>query len=831
MAKKKKSQPKQLKSSKAKSAKVQKKGKSAGAGKLGENEQILPAVVPVLPVRDLVPFPSVMMSLQVGRTASIRALEVAMQNEKTILIVSQNNLEIEEPKPENLNKVGVVANVVRTLKLPDGRLKVLAQGLTRAHAKSYSAKGTYIEAKIEPVIPRDNLKLSAEDQGIVNRVRANLEVLVEHEHVPEEMLLVLEEVEDPGLLSDLILAHYRLDIPFAQSLLEELDPLKRLRAVDTIITDDLNQFLVSETIRGKARDELEKDQREYYLREQIKQIQMELGENESTSEDLSSLKAALTEAKIDPAAKVEADRQFSRLERMHPESSEYALLRTYLEWFADLPWNIRTKERLDLKGAEKILNEDHFGLDKAKERILEYLSVRKLKSNPKGPILCFVGPPGVGKTSLGQSIARALNRKFFRISLGGVRDEAEIRGHRRTYVGALPGKVIQGLKQVGSKNCVFVLDELDKVGADFRGDPASALLEVLDPAQNKTFRDHYLNVDFDLSEILFVATANTLDTIPEALLDRLEVISISGYTNEEKLVIAKQHLIPRQLDENGLAPKSLVFDDAAIMLLIERYTREAGVRNLEREIGSLCRKIARQYSESKKLPKKVDANMARRLLGATKYDPELSEKRNMVGLVRGLAWTIHGGEVMPVEASTAKGTGELSLTGQLGDVMRESAQAAVFYARSHSRVLGLDPDFYGKRDIHIHVPGGATPKDGPSAGITIAVALVSALTERPVSSDIAMTGEITLRGSVMPVGGIKEKALAALHHGIKKVIIPFENVKDLEEVPKEQRDRITFIPVKHVSEVFEIALLKRDEVVKKADKTLRRHKRVISAGA
>ena len=794
-------------------------------------EQVLPGVVPVLPVRDLVPFPSVMMSLQVGRTASIRALEVAMQSEKTILIISQNNLEVEEPKPDHLNTVGVVANVVRTLKLPDGRLKVLAQGLTRARAVSFSAKGTYIEAKIEPLASDPDLKLSAEDRKIVNRVRANLEVLVEHEHVPEEMLLVLEEVEDPGLLSDLILAHYRLDIPFAQSLLEELDPLKRLRAVDSIITDDLNQFLVSETIRGKARDELEKDQREYYLREQIKQIQMELGESESTSEDLASLKAALAEAKIDAPAKVEAERQFSRLERMHPESSEYALLRTYLEWLADLPWSIRTKERLDLKAAEKILNEDHFGLDKAKERIIEYLSVRKLKTNPKGPILCFVGPPGVGKTSLGQSIARALNRKFFRISLGGVRDEAEIRGHRRTYVGALPGKVIQGLKQVGSKNCVFVLDELDKVGADFRGDPASALLEVLDPAQNKTFRDHYLNVDFDLSEILFVATANTLDTIPEALIDRLEVISISGYTTEEKLAIARQHLIPRQLDENGLAPKSLHFEDAAILLLIERYTREAGVRNLERELGSLCRKIARQFSEKKTLPKKVDANMVRRLLGATKYDPELSEKRNMVGLVRGLAWTIHGGEVMPVEASTAKGTGELILTGQLGDVMRESAQAAVFYARAHSRELGLDPDFYGKRDIHIHVPGGATPKDGPSAGITIAVALVSALTERPVSSDIAMTGEITLRGSVMAVGGIKEKALAALHHGIKKVIIPYENVKDLEEVPKEQRDRITFIPVKHVSEVFEIALLKRDQVIKKADKILRRPKRIISAGA
>jgi ATP-dependent Lon protease len=655
--------------------------------------------------------------------------------------------------------------------------------------------------------------LSAESQAMMNRIRENLQVLVEYEHLPEEMLIVTEEINDPAILTDVILAHYKLELAYAQAALEELDPLKRLRMTDTVISDDLNKFILSEKIKDKARDEMSKGQREYYLREQIKQIQRELGEGDVGSDDLQALRARLAAIKLPPVVQEEAFKQLKRIERMSPESSEFALLRTYLEWVTDLPWGSRTKDQLDLKKAKEILDEDHFGLDKVKDRILEYLSVRALNPDSKGPILCFIGPPGVGKTSLGKSIARALGRKFNRMSLGGMRDEAEIRGHRRTYVGALPGRIVQGLKQCESMNPVFVLDELDKIGADFRGDPASALLEVLDPHQNADFRDHYLNVPINLSEVLFLATANTMDTIPEPLIDRLEVLYIPGYTAAEKQKIATTYIIPRQLEEAGLKRHKVSFTDEAIALVIERYTREAGVRNLEREFGALCRKLAREVAEKRKITRTVDSTLVSKLLGATKYDPEVTEQREAIGLARGLAWTIHGGEVMPVEVSLAKGAGALTLTGQLGSVMQESAQAALFYARANAAVLGLEADFHSKYDIHIHVPGGATPKDGPSAGITIATALVSALSDRKVSKDVAMTGEMTLRGNILAVGGLREKALAALQYGITKVIIPFENLKDLEEIPEEQRKQIQFVPVKHVSEVLEIAILGRRKKV------------------
>jgi len=766
----------------------------------------LPNVLPVLPAKDMVAFPSVMMSLYVGRQASVSAVEQAMEGDRLIFIVAQRNQETEDPGKDDLYRVGVVANVVRTLKLPDGRCKVLLQGIVRAEASRFTG-GDPMVAKIKPLGVPERYELSAEDEVIINRIRENLQVLVEHEHLPEEMLLVTEELQDPGVLADVVLAHYKLDPAFAQGVLEELDPVKRLKTTDQVITDDLNQFLLSEKIRDKARDELSKGQREYYLREQIKQIQRELGEGESASEDLAALRQALDKATLPKHALEEVSRQLKRLERMPMESGEYSMLRTYLEWFADLPWGARTKDRLDLDFARDVLDEDHFGLEKVKERILEYLSVRKLNKDSRGPILCFVGPPGVGKTSLGKSIARSLNRKFFRMSLGGVRDEAEIRGHRRTYVGALPGRVLQGMKQAASKNSVFLLDELDKIGADFRGDPAAALLEVLDPAQNNEFRDHYLGVHFDLSEVMFIATANTLDTIPEALLDRLEVIFISGYTTEEKVSISQRYLFPRQIRENGLGKFKFTVTPAAIEFLIERYTREAGVRNLEREVGTLCRKIAREHAEGGKPPKTVTPEIVGKLLGPTKFDPESDDFKDTIGLARGLAWTVHGGEVMPIEVSTAKGSGQLALTGQLGSVMQESAQAALFYARSNANSLGLDLDFHQKFDIHVHVPNGATPKDGPSAGVTIATALVSALSHRKISKEIAMTGEITLRGNVLPVGGLKEKALAALRHGITKVIIPFENIKDLEEIPKEQREKIKFVPVKHISEVLAIALM------------------------
>ncbi len=777
---------------------------------MGEESQEInldiPETLPVLAARELVAFPSVMMSLYIGRASSVKAIEASMESHKLIFIVAQRNQETEDPTPDDLYGMGVIANIIRTLKLPDGRYKVLIQGLLRGSLKSISELSPYMIGAVDPIFPAEEVSLSAGDEVIMNRIRENLQILVQYEHLPEEMLLVTEEVADPNTLADVILAHYKLEINQAQTALEELDPVKRLKITDGIISDDLNQYLISEKIKSKATDELSKGQREYYLREQIRQIQRELGESEESNEDLAELKRALDKAKPPKHAREEAMKQFKRLEKMHTEASEAALLRTYLEWISDLPWSIKTKDTLDLKGAKEILESDHYGLDKVKDRILEYLSVRKLNSSTKGPILCFVGPPGVGKTSLGRSIATALGRKFFRMSLGGMRDEAEIRGHRRTYVGALPGRIIQGLKQSGSSNPVFVLDELDKIGADFRGDPASALLEVLDPQQNKEFNDHYLNISYDLSDVLFVATANTVDTIPPALFDRLETIYIPGYTTEEKLKISTRFLLPRQLKENGLEKLKFKIDDAALLYLIERYTREAGVRNLEREIGSLCRKIARDYAEKKPIPKVVTKEVVGKHLGSTSYDPDSLEKRDTVGLVNGLAWTIHGGELMPIEASIAKGKGGLSLTGQLGSVMQESAQAAVFYARANAEILGLDTEFCETKDLHIHVPQGATPKDGPSAGITIATALVSALSGRKVSKDVAMTGEITLRGNILAVGGLKEKSLAALRYGIKKVIIPYDNIKDLEDVPKEQRDKIKFLPVKHISEVLEIAL-------------------------
>ncbi len=767
-----------------------------------------PRDLPVLTAKDIVAFPSVMMSLYVERAASLKAIDSAVDGDGLIFVVAQSNLDTENPGTKDLHKIGVIANIVRVLKVGDGKYKLLIQGLARAKSTKVVSKRGILVAKVDPLTIPDESGSVAKKELIINKIRESLQLLVEHERLPEEVLIVAEDIDDPGVFADAILAHYKLEVDKAQAALEEISALKRLKMTEEIIANDLNQYLVTEKIKDKARDEMTRGQHEFYLREQIRQIQRELGENDDAGEELRSLKTTLEKAKMPKDAADESKKQFKRLERMHPESSEYAILRTYLEWMADLPWAKRTVDRLDLKGAQKILNEDHNGLDKAKDRILEYLSVRKLNKDSKGPILCFVGPPGVGKTSLGRSVAKALGRKFFRMSLGGMRDEAEIRGHRRTYVGALPGRIIQGLKQVQSKNPVIVLDELDKLGSDFRGDPASALLEVLDPQQNKEFRDHYLNVDFDLSEVLFIATANTMDTIPDALLDRLEVISIPGYTLEEKREIARRYLVPRQLSENGLSSKKVKFQNEALEFLIDRYTRESGVRNLEREIGSVCRKIARDFAEKRKLVGVITPKLVRELLGIEKFDPEETEPVDAVGLVRGLAWTVHGGEMMAIEASIAKGGGALALTGQLGQVMQESAQAALFWIRSNAQNLGIDPNFYSKSDIHIHAPAGAIPKDGPSAGVTIATALVSALTKQKVSRDFAMTGEMTLRGNVLAVGGVKEKAIAALRYGINKVIIPYDNIKDLEEIPKEQRKQIKFLPVKHISEVLQLVLMR-----------------------
>jgi ATP-dependent Lon protease len=782
-----------------------KKGTQKKAELPEHKAQAIPRMLPVLPARDLVAFPHVMLSLHVTREAGIKAVEHAVSKQQLVLLVAQKNQETDAPLEKDLYRIGVVASIAKTLQLPDGRVKVLMHGLVRAQVVEYLPQKSHLTARIK-VLETTPLKPDAQVQAVIHRIRQNLQTLVERDHLPEEMLLVTEDLDDAGVLADVIIAHYKLQPDLSQAILEQLDPSARLRMAEEIITKDLNQFLVSEKIRDRARDELSRGQQEYYLREQIRQIQRELGEPEGPVEDLALLQRSLKEAKLPPHAELEAQRQFRRLERMSAESSEYALLRTYLEWIGDLPWSVVSNDQIDLRRAKRVLELDHFGLEKVKRRILEFLSVRKLKSDSKGPILCFVGPPGVGKTSLGRSIATALGRKFHRISLGGVRDEAEIRGHRRTYVGALPGRILQGLKQAGTRNPVFLLDELDKVGADFRGDPSSALLEVLDPQQNKDFVDHYLNMSFDLSDVLFIATANTLDTIPAALLDRLEVISISGYTTAEKLRIAQRFLVPRQLLENGLKRRKIKFESSVLLQVIERYTRESGVRNLEREIGSLCRSVAFQLAKGTRNTPALNSAFVERVLGPSRYDIDPALGRHVIGLAQGLAWTIHGGEMMPVEASVAKGTGVLTLTGQLGSVMQESARAALFYARANAAELQLDPEFHAKFDFHVHVPAGATPKDGPSAGITIASALISALSSRAVLKDFAMTGEMTLRGNVLAVGGLKEKALAALQHGLRKVVIPADNMKDLDEIPKEQRRQLTFIPVKHISEVLQLVL-------------------------
>jgi ATP-dependent Lon protease len=762
------------------------------------NEKIKPSLesspsqLPVVHTMDLVAFPGVMLSLYVEDESSKAALDKSVDTSDYVLLLAEKSEEHKGKPNTYLQSFGVVGTVV----------------------KKFTKKSKLITCLIEKVDDPDEIELTTESMELIDSVHDNLRLLVEFEHLPEEMLLVTEDAEHPGVIADIVIAHYKLNVEQAQDLLEEADSLERLKKIAAFLEDELKQLHLMEELKDKTHQELTKGQRDYYLREQLKQIQRELGDEVDDSEDVSALEQKLLEAKLPKHAKEESEKQLNRLKRMSAESSEFAMLRTYLEWISDLPWSVKTKDRLDIKIAKEILNKEHYSLEKAKDRILEFLSVRKLKKDSMGPILCFVGPPGVGKTSLGKSIANCLQRKFYRISLGGMRDEAEIRGHRRTYVGALPGKIIQGIKECKSSNPVILLDELDKIGADYRGDPAAALLEILDPEQNKDFRDHYLNITYDLSKCIFIATANTLDTIPQALRDRLEIIRIPGYTSKEKLNIAKEHLIPKEIEKHGLKDQNITFDNAAISLIIDHYTREAGVRNLSREIASVCRKVVRVFVETDKIRKKISDSFVEELLGPKRFESEEREEEALIGLSRGLAWTVFGGEVMPVEVSLARGKGTLSLTGSLGDVMRESAQTALFFARANADELGINPDFYKDTDIHVHVPDGSTPKDGPSAGITIVTAVVSALTLKPVRADIAMTGEVTLRGAVRGIGGLKEKALAALMQGIPKIIIPQANVKDLVDIPKEQREKIEFIPVTHVNEVLEIALVGQAKIGK-----------------
>ncbi len=757
----------------------------------------LPKFLPVLPVRDVVIFNYTILPLFVGREASVQAVEAALSGSRYLLILTQKDEQTENPTPQDLHEIGTVVMIMRMLKLPDGRLKLLVQGVSRAKATAFSADKPFLEAEALALPETEHYIQSLELEALIRTAREQSErILSLRGMASPDVVNVLASIEHPGRLADLIASNLRLKLSEAQKLLECIDPIDRLRLVNEHLVKETELASMQAQIQESAREGMDKAQRDYYLREQLKAIRKELGEHATNDEDdIAELTEALNKAELPPDARKEADKQLKRLASMHNESSEASVVRSYLEWLSELPWNKLSRDRIDIKKAKTILDADHFGLEKVKDRILEFLSVRKLNPKTKSPIICFVGPPGVGKTSLGKSIARALGREFQRMSLGGMRDEAEIRGHRRTYIGALPGRIIQNLKQAGTRNPVMMLDEVDKLGSDFRGDPSSALLEVLDPEQNNTFSDHYLNLPFDLSKVMFICTANHLDTIPRPLLDRMEVIRIPGYTMQEKLGIAKRYLIPRQAKENGLKKNDVTFQEEVIEDVISQYTREAGVRNLEREIGSLCRKLARKKAEGEKGPFAVTPALLHTLLGIARYQDEELDRQPVAGVALGLAWTPHGGEVLNVEVTIMQGKGTITLTGQLGDVMKESAQAAISYARTHALALGIDPEFSANRDIHVHVPAGATPKDGPSAGVTLATALVSALTNTPVVPSLCMTGEITLRGRVLPVGGIKEKILAAVGRGITTALIPKQNIKDLEDIPADLLARITVYPM------------------------------------
>ncbi len=772
-------------------------------GSLNTAAQSIPDTLPVLPVRDVVIFNYMILPLFIGRDKSVQAVDAALKNGRHLLVCAQKEESTEDPKPEDIYEVGTVVQVMRMLKMPDSRVKILVQGVSRARVTGYRQVEPFLEARIE-TLPEQIPVVDATVEALLRSVREQSEkVLTLRGLSSPDVLSVLQGVDDPGRLADLIAANMRMKTADAQRILEAENPIDRLMLVNTQLQREVEVATVQARIQSSAREGMDKAQKDYFLREQLKAIRSELGDKDEDGEqDLENLKQALDKAGLPKDVRKEADKQLRRLSSMHADSSEANVVRTYLDWLVELPWKKMSRDRLDIVNAKEILDEDHCGLDKIKDRILEFLSVRKLNPQSKGPILCFAGPPGVGKTSLGRSIARALGRKFQRLSLGGMHDEAEIRGHRRTYIGAMPGRIIQALKQAGTRNPVIVLDEVDKLGADFRGDPSSALLEVLDPEQNNTFSDHYLNVPFDLSKVMFLCTANHLETIPAALRDRMEVISLPGYTMQEKAQIARIHLLPKKVTDNGLAPKDVELTEAALEKVIREYTREAGLRNLERELSSICRKLARRKAEGKKAPFMVDVADVEKLLGAPRFIEDEKEKKLMPGMALGLAWTPAGGEVLTVEATVMKGKGGLTLTGQLGDVMKESAQAALSYIRSRADELGVDPEFVTKYDLHVHVPAGATPKDGPSAGVTLTTALISALSGRRVRADLCMTGEITLQGRVLPVGGIKEKILAGVARGLKHVAIPHQNVKDLEDVPKELLKRITVHPIHHYDELL-----------------------------
>ena len=777
-----------------------------------EREVEIPTSLPILPVRDIVIFPYMILPLFVGREVSIKAIEHALASNKMVLLITQKDVNVETPVTDDLYTMGTAGTILRTLKLPDGRLKILVQGLAKAKILKFTQTDPFYIGEIEKVVDEKLPELTIEIEALMRSIKEQMDksVSLGKSLLPDVMVLI-ENIDDPGKLADLVASNLSLKAEQAQEILEITDPGVRLKKISEILNREVELLTVQQKIQSDAKGEIDKTQREYFLREQLKAIQKELGEIDERTEESHELKKKIEDAKMPEKVEKEAMKQLKRLEKMHPDSAESGTIRTYIDWLNELPWSKSTKDNINLKAAKKVLDEDHYDLERVKERILEYLGVRKLKEKMKGPILCFVGPPGVGKTSLGKSIARALGREFFRMSLGGMRDEAEIRGHRRTYVGAMPGRIIQGIKTAGKNNPVFMLDEVDKMGMDFRGDPASALLEVLDPEQNFAFADHYLGVPFDLSKVMFITTANLIDPIPSPLRDRMETIYLSGYTAEEKLGIARKFLIPKQLNEHGITGKILKINDSAILQIISHYTREAGVRNLEREIANLCRKVARKIAEGKDKTYRILAGNLSKYLGVPKFLPEEEIEKDEIGVATGLAWTEAGGDIIYIEATIMKGKGHLTLTGHLGDVMKESAHAALSYIRSKAKTLGINNDIFSKNDIHIHVPAGATPKDGPSAGITMATALASAFTSKPVKKSIAMTGEVTLRGRVLPIGGLKEKALAAKRMGINKIIIPKRNKKDIEDIPKYIKKDMEFIFAETMDDVLKNALKKNSK--------------------
>ena len=775
----------------------------------------LPDVLPVLPLKDSIVFPYIIVPLSVSREQGVQAVDHALSENRMILLVGQQNHAADDPAPQDLYTIGTAAVIMRMLKLPDGRIRILVQGISRARIEHISQTEPFPQAKITPHELPDEEEPTLESQALIRSVKENLERAAGlGKPISSEVMVIATNLESPGRLADLAASNLDLQMPDAQAVLETANPLERLARVSDLLAREVQLLQMQQEISSQARGEMDRTQREYFLRQQLKAIRSELGEQEDVSEEIEAYRETAVERGLNEEALEELERQLRRLERSHPDSAENAVIRTYLDWLTGLPWQIKSDDNLDLAHAHTVLDEDHFGLEKIKERILEYLAVRQLKGDARGPILCLVGPPGVGKTSLGRSIARALGREFVRISLGGVRDEAEIRGHRRTYVGALPGRIIQGIHQAKTSNPVFMLDEIDKVGADYRGDPSSALLEVFDPEQNQSFRDHYLGVPYDLTNVMFITTANLLEPIQPAFLDRMEVLRLSGYTETEKLEIAKRHLIPKQMGENGVTDSFLSFNDEGILTLAKRYTKEAGLRNLEREIANLCRKVAVRVArkELSDDPLAMDTETIAELLGPPRHFSEELLDRDRVGVATGLAWTAAGGDLMMIEALSLPGKGNLMLTGQLGDVMKESAQAALTFARSYAGTRNVPKDYFSKHDVHIHVPAGSIPKDGPSAGITIATAIVSILTGRPVDRSVAMTGEITLRGEVLPIGGLKEKLLAARGAGVSRVIMPAANKRDLSEIPDNIHEGLELHFVETFEDLIELALLKAGAV-------------------